>query len=735
MKKRIVSVILAFVICFSAINTTAFAAEGTKTKAELDAYVKSFSKSFLDTELYENGTKSYNRFHKAMDLAVNTLSDGSSARDFTDAYLILESAYNALYKRTKAELDSLLSSVKPIYDKNNIFNSEMDEIYENNAFNSFATKYDNARLNTITDNSNILTDLWDGLNDAYNELLENKKQVVTKTEYLNLVKQADSADLSRNKFTDERRGTTTLNGHTESRIFSYEPGDGNIITLNWGILWSGQISPALSSSFSDTRKEADFNNFKVAYESMKTQYETFNSNYNSSSTTNTKIITAYNSMKNVTTAINAFAGDSTGNATVTVVNGLLRDNHDNLVTEENIKTTAKDGSIVRANPLEGNGALKALYNEVLSKIGESAWVKASSTSMPGAPVDFAIIYNKTNNAYVDAGVGITPDDNAHALLNFKANQAVDLTKFVEIDPSGTAAYVINKTKLEIALNPGIGKWYEICYDSVNANPPAVTEKYINSDMEEVDLGSAQQWAYVYRNLLYALEDYGFGENLKTKTQLQALVTASYECDEINMAYFAPWLKTVVEERNTAIELLKKDFSNEERNDRIDQAAYAKAYDSLNFAVEAFKDEFVKFPINMNDVLNVILETAAYTGKDAAEKRETLVLAVLDSNELFDSFGGILEYMRLHKDSSVYAAYKAMFDMTSGVTAFSKGDVNGDGKITTADAIEVLRYVAGLDSVITESTLALKAACVVSEGDPGTTDAIAILRHIAGLALI
>jgi hypothetical protein len=61
-----------------------------------------------------------------------------------------------------------------------------------------------------------------------------------------------------------------------------------------------------------------------------------------------------------------------------------------------------------------------------------------------------------------------------------------------------------------------------------------------------------------------------------------------------------------------------------------------------------------------------------------------------------------------------------------------GDVNGDGTVDINDAVEILKYVVGLDSVIAEGNIAWKNALIVSETEPGIEDALEILKYMVGL---
>jgi hypothetical protein len=69
-----------------------------------------------------------------------------------------------------------------------------------------------------------------------------------------------------------------------------------------------------------------------------------------------------------------------------------------------------------------------------------------------------------------------------------------------------------------------------------------------------------------------------------------------------------------------------------------------------------------------------------------------------------------------------------------------GDVNGDKRIDITDALEILKYLAGLPSAITDGNVnitaenALNAARIITPGQgvPAIGDVLEILKHLAGL---
>jgi hypothetical protein len=61
--------------------------------------------------------------------------------------------------------------------------------------------------------------------------------------------------------------------------------------------------------------------------------------------------------------------------------------------------------------------------------------------------------------------------------------------------------------------------------------------------------------------------------------------------------------------------------------------------------------------------------------------------------------------------------------------YRPGDVDGDGVVTIEDAVEILRYLAKVESAVDKSLLAYKAACVTGGESPTIKDALEIMRNL------
>jgi hypothetical protein len=71
---------------------------------------------------------------------------------------------------------------------------------------------------------------------------------------------------------------------------------------------------------------------------------------------------------------------------------------------------------------------------------------------------------------------------------------------------------------------------------------------------------------------------------------------------------------------------------------------------------------------------------------------------------------------------------------AGDDRYRLGDVNGDGRVTIADALEILKFLAKLDSNVTDNSFSLRSS-LISEpfrSSPTITDALEVLRYLAKL---
>lgn len=70
---------------------------------------------------------------------------------------------------------------------------------------------------------------------------------------------------------------------------------------------------------------------------------------------------------------------------------------------------------------------------------------------------------------------------------------------------------------------------------------------------------------------------------------------------------------------------------------------------------------------------------------------------------------------------------AKLDVTFAETVFVMGDVNGDGEVNISDAVALLRYLAGDESV----NIIIGNSDMNGDGTVNISDAVTLLRRLAG----
>jgi len=235
----------------------------------------------------------------------------------------------------------------------------------------------------------------------------------------------------------------------------------------------------------------------------------------------------------------------------------------------------------------------------------------------------------------------------------------------------------------------------------------------------------------------------------------------------------------------------------EADNNLNGHAYMLSKNKIDHALKVFDDYYEAYRITMKEVLDLMYESAKeeYFGiaaVDAARIKLARAIPNLDNvgvRRFFETSGAILENMRpgFHLGTGTNGAIIALLDATNdlrfvasiGASAslnqfflawsqpFSQapvateravrgaynellaamegdvvesaglGDITGTGRIDTDDAIQILKFVAGLESVLDDMTEeeALAVADVNKDGKIDADDAIAILKHVAEIELI
>lgn len=163
-----------------------------------------------------------------------------------------------------------------------------------------------------------------------------------------------------------------------------------------------------------------------------------------------------------------------------------------------------------------------------------------------------------------------------------------------------------------------------------------------------------------------------------------------------------------------------------------EIALASAVDSLD------EDNYGEYLIEPSGELlkDIVIMSAVFTVKDSED-----VGASAFSISTSDANGATPYRLAFTKESGLEAVTTSTDDLTETVTIAAApapsvmiGDVNGDGIITAADAQEIKRYAAELDSLIQNSELNawLKIADINGDGLLTAADAQEIERFAAEL---
>ncbi len=325
LRRRILASAMASVMAIGSIavvanaEDTAVATKQVKTKADLEAYVKSFD-SFRSDKIYDYGSVSGEDFLDAIEYADNVLaSDKSSVDDYTVAYSMLESVYNKLTIYSAEELTALVKACQKDYDSANILNEELgDAIYDADKFATFETAFEDAESVLGSSDSRIITDAYETLDAAKKDL--KSLDVVTKSAFRSVLKDYETALQKEYAYDSWRVGTV----------------DAGYWGYNQNVAY-GTLYDHVSSIETEVNKAYDeMDNIKAL-----------------SKTTQENIVKAYKAAKQAAALLNGFKADDTNRATKANVKSLLNEYHGRLVHD--YVTTAAN----------------ALYAQVVAALGAS----------------------------------------------------------------------------------------------------------------------------------------------------------------------------------------------------------------------------------------------------------------------------------------------------------------------------------------------------------------------------
>lgn len=229
LRRRILASAMASVMAIGSVavvasaEETAAATAQVKTKADLEAFVKSFD-SFRNKEINDYGSISSENFLDAVEYAENVINaSDSTVDDYTAAYQMLAAVYGQMKIYTAEELSALIKANKSKYDSNNVYNEDLgDTIYKNedgkNQWDKFVTAYEDADAVQNSKDSRIISDAYETLKATSDNL--SLMTTVTKAQY---------------------RAALKTYEQLKQKIYTYDTWRRGYITSDWTNLTSGNF--------------------------------------------------------------------------------------------------------------------------------------------------------------------------------------------------------------------------------------------------------------------------------------------------------------------------------------------------------------------------------------------------------------------------------------------------------------------------------------------------------------
>ena len=109
--------------------------------------------------------------------------------------------------------------------------------------------------------------------------------------------------------------------------------------------------------------------------------------------------------------------------------------------------------------------------------------------------------------------------------------------------------------------------------------------------------------------------------------------------------------------------------------------------------------------------------------------------ITDLTPLYNLTG--LQYLDLTNNPITYEQIKALQKELPDLRIYhnakpTPGHVLGNLDITIFDALEILKYIVGIDNVIDNDAIALEAALIVSDDVPGIFDVLEVLKYLVNM---
>ncbi len=676
---------MASVMALSSVAVVASAEEtNLKTKADLEKLVnETYGDSFRTDKLSEYGTYSAEKVLDALEAADAVLYDADAdAEDYTVAYMMVEAVVARLVIHTAEELQALIDDCKPIVDTNNIYNEELqDLIYDAGKYEFFCGEFSNAESYVSSTSSVDITDAYDRLVAAKNDLPKNA--VVSKSMFRNVIKQYESVIAAEFKYEDWRRGTI---GWTNTNTGGFWVLTGGTSVTSYGTMW--EVAMACNETI-----RAAYNSLDAIKTLSKTSDET--------------IVAGYKMAQDAVAVFNSWTVDTSTRATKAGVNALLKEYH-NVLVADYATTAAEDlyAAIASLNDTsKGNASLqtskgtaKDFWGNDIEKTFDASWnVYLSDNAY--VPVD-ANGYCMDTTAIVIGGAKAPTQEQLPAgaakWQRIAKGTNFNILKLVAIDPAAVTADLDFDPVNNGALDAGsewnksvVGNWandgvimgevtalenpwgpvastlvgdavagyngavinlstaYALAMDYLDGNDSFAS---MTNDIDTTGVvandqpkGNAKEWAIVYRYLSYALSDKydATPDTAKyTRADVKALIEKAYELAELtgDAAIFEVSHMNLVDARQAAIEWLKlansdkmyKEYTESKTGADGGYISSTKAYQNLWSWYEALEKEYNAMKYSFGDIYAKMAEVAEMIDDGDLEATTELMTALDDT---------------------------------------------------------------------------------------------------------
>lgn len=719
LRRRILASAMASVMALTSVAVVASAddtvtdVKNVKTKADLEAYVKSLETLKADG-IYDYGTTSQENFNNAYAYAENVLADAASTVDnYTAAYSMLKNVVDGLTIYTADQLKTLISSCKKIYETDNTMEND-DQIYEDERdddqnFSNFAAAYETAQDYVTSGDSSMITDAYEALDAAKKNL--HALASVTKAQFRSALKSYETLIGKEDVYESWRRGTfkagwlsdfngnywVISNGGHEAAYDTYadlfdliKNGDSRVDMGGW--------SEAL------IKVDAGYtvNTF------VNTMYDQLTQLEGTTKTTNPSIVAAYKAAQDAVLLYNNWAVDGVTRGTETSVKTLLKTYHNQLVAAYR-KTTAESVFEAVNGKAAGNWITYNSNGKITGAAMKNETKESKTVTIDGQSVAIkkgADILKEINVSYTNIDEGTLKDalEIAEAYLN-KADNATDLIKKIDDTDSITKA---------------TGK-------------------------------SSAEWTLVYRYLKYALEDtFPAADATYKKADVVTLISNAYDLADTtgDAAVFATNHDKLVDARQAAqawVAAANKDKSYKDGSE-VDGQTSTQVYNALKGAYDALNNQLGDYKYSYGEIYNKIAEVSDMIDAGDLKATDDLTKALNDvaykfttaanfSNEdnvIFDDDRNLVDYNRLYTNSGatqdekdLLTAYEALVAAVKAQTEVTVvlGDVDGNGAVNALDAAAILKAV--VDGTVIDA----KVGDVNADGSVNALDAAKILADI------